>query len=125
MREGIKEELHKAIMATVGPEIDKLIAERDAALARVKKLTHLLALAEDDISDAHTLGLVRAELGAEPAQDICHWGRVEDNDDDLWSTSCGGEWYFTEGDPSEGGYTFCPKCGKRIEFERRTEEARS
>jgi len=30
--------------------------------ARVKKLKHLLALVEDDVSDAHTLGLVRAAI---------------------------------------------------------------
>jgi len=46
----------------------------------------------------------------------CNWREIEDLDDTLWTTSCGGEWYFEPGDPKESGYTYCPKCGKRIKF---------
>lgn len=69
MTEEKKQELATRIMAEIQPEIDKLIEERDAARARAFRLAHLLRLVEDDISDAHTLGMVRAELEAEPAQD--------------------------------------------------------
>ena len=42
--------------------IDALRADRDAWKARAERYLHLLALVEDDIKDAHTLGEARAAL---------------------------------------------------------------
>jgi hypothetical protein len=118
MTEEKKQELATRIMAEIQPEIDKLIEERDAARARAFRLAHLLRLVEDDIGDAHTLGLVRAELGAEPAQDddTCAWWPDDLGAPIEWEAACGFSPCFEETLPIECGYVYCPKCGRRIEY---------
>ena len=42
----------------------------------------------------------------------CVWTETEDGD---WETGCGGLFTLFIGGPLENSYTFCPKCGRRIE----------
>jgi hypothetical protein len=50
------------------------------------------------------------------APEVCGWkyhlGR--DWDEGYWSTSCGNDWYFTEGTPETNRVKYCPYCGKPI-----------
>lgn len=49
------------------------------------------------------------------------------DDEDVYETSCGAAWVFTEGGPGENGVRYCHKCGGLVEviypaFERDEEE---
>jgi hypothetical protein len=49
-------------------------------------------------------------------KETCIWAKTEDvYDDDLWSTSCGQEYYIIDATPSENHMRFCCFCGKKIE----------
>lgn len=39
----------------------------------------------------------------------CEW---RENGDDGWRSSCGKEFYFEDGTPSDNGMVYCMKCGK-------------
>lgn len=41
----------------------------------------------------------------------CTW---TEDDEGVWSTSCGELWQFTDGDPADNGAVWCMHCGKRI-----------
>jgi hypothetical protein len=45
--------------------LEAMTAERDEWKAKAMRYLHLLALVEDDVKDAHTLGIVRAVPGEE------------------------------------------------------------
>lgn len=43
----------------------------------------------------------------------CIWKRhLEDTE--IWETACGDMHEFTDGDPSDNNYRFCPYCGKEL-----------
>ncbi len=47
----------------------------------------------------------------------CKW--TVDSDEyngDSWDGACGGKWCFTEGDPNDNEYRFCPNCGRPIKI---------
>jgi Lar family restriction alleviation protein len=52
---------------------------------------------------------------AQPTDSVCEW-RLEDDERDIWETSCGQLWQFTCDGPREHGMEFCPfaGCGRRI-----------
>lgn len=45
---------------------------------------------------------------------VCVWSRADD-DTDLWEGSCGVAWSLSEGQPSENGMNYCPRCGAKLE----------
>jgi hypothetical protein len=45
--------------------------------------------------------------------DSCEWERDENND--IWMTSCGGTWVFTNDGPKENECHYCMYCGRIIE----------
>lgn len=45
--------------------------------------------------------------------DACKWW----DEDGCWASDCGVMFQFNEGDPTENGFNYCYKCGKRIEVE--------
>jgi hypothetical protein len=50
--------------------------------------------------------------------ETCAW-RVEADwlfENERYETSCGEAFVFETGTPKENGFTFCPYCGKRIEY---------
>lgn len=46
-------------------------------------------------------------------EETCTW--FEDEDSDLWETSCGGMFSIIEGTPSENSMKFCCYCGKLLQ----------
>jgi hypothetical protein len=44
----------------------------------------------------------------------CNW--LYYGDTDLWETSCGNCFCFSDGKPLEDGFCYCPYCGKEIEI---------
>lgn len=44
------------------------------------------------------------------AENCCEWRESEDS---SWVSSCGKEFYFEDGTPSDNGMLYCMKCGKR------------
>jgi len=44
----------------------------------------------------------------------CIWSQ-EDENSDIWSTSCGENFILNEGTPEENKFKFCNYCGKEIE----------
>lgn len=46
--------------------------------------------------------------------DTCTWTLDDSNDGEIWETSCGQAFSFTEGGVEDNGFVFCYKCGKRI-----------
>jgi hypothetical protein len=54
----------------------------------------------------------------------CSWS-VDDPDgffERLWNSGCGHHFYFTEFEPDENGWKFCPWCGKPLEVKGETDE---
>ena len=47
------------------------------------------------------------------AQETCKW--MEDAGE-MWETTCGEAWAFTDGGPVENGVKFCHGCGKPVEI---------
>lgn len=47
-------------------------------------------------------------------ESTCVWSRADD-DTDLWEGSCGVAWSLSEGQPSENGMNYCPRCGAKLE----------
>jgi len=46
----------------------------------------------------------------------CQWRQSKDRDEDgIYSTSCGGMFYFDNGSLSDNEFKFCPYCGREIE----------
>ena len=41
----------------------------------------------------------------------CLWGQ---DDDGVWETSCGHAFEFSDGDPADNAFLFCPFCGRQI-----------
>ena len=41
----------------------------------------------------------------------CSWTQ---DDEELWSSSCGLEWIFLDDGPKENDMNYCPKCGKKL-----------
>lgn len=60
--------------------------------------------------DIATDALTTSEEGG-----VCEWTVDKQYEcDDMWSSSCGEDWTFTTGGPSENGIKFCHNCGKPI-----------
>ena len=51
----------------------------------------------------------------------CIWSQ-EDENSDIWSTSCGENFILNEGTPEENKFKFCNYCGKEIEQDEWKEE---
>jgi rRNA maturation endonuclease Nob1 len=49
------------------------------------------------------------------AEKTCRWKEIVTDDDDHWKTSCGEEFQWTSGGPTENGAKFCPYCGGKLE----------
>jgi hypothetical protein len=56
------------------------------------------------------------------AKGVCEWRFDVEMDHEMWNTSCGEAFCFTEGDPKENDYKFCPGCGKELKEIRTPEE---
>ena len=54
--------------------------------------------------------------------DACKWSH---DWHEFWKGQCGITFEFTEGGPEDNGFSFCPKCGKRLEVEESTQEVDS
>lgn len=52
----------------------------------------------------------------------CPW-TLDDAESDVWESSCGQTWQFTEGGPSENRARFCHYCGGRIVTSRKDRRA--
>lgn len=57
----------------------------------------------------------RAELARRPRVGSCVWTMPDLTDRSFWSSTCGHEWQFLDGSPSENDSKFCPFCGGEIE----------
>lgn len=55
--------------------------------------------------------MARALLTTEDTAWACVWEEAEDG---VWQTSCGNEWQFEEGGPSDNGQEYCGYCGKPL-----------
>ena len=53
------------------------------------------------------------ELEAQPARE-CVWKPHDNWEEQYWSSSCGEDWAFTEGDPEENRVNFCQGCGGKV-----------
>lgn len=51
----------------------------------------------------------------------CIWQLDDLMDGDLWETSCGQAFQFTDGGPEDNQFKFCYRCGKEIEVVRISE----
>lgn len=51
------------------------------------------------------------------ANDTCKWW----DEDGCWASDCGVLFEFTVDGPTQNGFNYCYKCGKRIEVEIQTE----
>lgn len=49
------------------------------------------------------------------AGEVCAWTQQDDEDSDLWETSCGHAWCINEGSPMGNSMKFCHGCGKPID----------
>lgn len=56
-----------------------------------------------------------APVSAADGADQCAWTLDDSNDGDFWETGCGEAFRFTDGGPTDNGFIFCYKCGKRID----------
>lgn len=54
-----------------------------------------------------------AELEAKLARE-CVWKPHDNWEEQYWSSSCGEDWAFTEGDPEENRVNFCQGCGGKV-----------
>jgi len=52
-------------------------------------------------------------------QDACVW---TEDDDGIWTGSCGVVWVFTDAGPKENGACFCLGCGKKLVSHPRKDE---
>ena len=49
------------------------------------------------------------------SDELCKW--TVDSDilgEEVWNTSCGNAFCFTDGDPKDNKFVFCPYCGHQI-----------
>jgi DNA-directed RNA polymerase subunit RPC12/RpoP len=65
------------------------------------------------LRDANTATIKFLELEARLERE-CTWTEPTDWDYGGWTTTCGEEWAFTEGDPEENRVNFCQGCGGKV-----------
>ena len=46
-----------------------------------------------------------------PTSPICGWYEDEDA---IWHTACGHQWFFDSGTPEDNGQKFCGYCGRSL-----------
>ena len=46
--------------------------------------------------------------------EACTWTETDD-EDGIWSSSCGELWSFIDGGPKENRVSYCHNCGKKVE----------
>ena len=46
--------------------------------------------------------------------EACTWTQTDD-EDGIWSSSCGELWSFIDGGPKENRVSYCHHCGKKVE----------
>ena len=67
------------------------------------------------VPDSRQVGSHGTPPVSDSGPEMCEW--TVDSDEyngDSWDGSCGGKWCFTEGDPAENNYRFCPQCGRPV-----------
>lgn len=47
-------------------------------------------------------------------EETCEWRFSPDGDFHEWKTECGHLFIFSDGNPSENGFDFCPFCGREL-----------
>jgi predicted RNA-binding Zn-ribbon protein involved in translation (DUF1610 family) len=55
----------------------------------------------------------KGEIMNKEQNEFCEW-QQEDEDSSDYSSSCGSEFVFNEGDPNSNSFIYCPNCGKPI-----------
>lgn len=58
----------------------------------------------------------RLRVGSKPVArraDACYWDRADD-DTDMWETTCGNAFVFTDDGPAQNGFRWCPYCGAAL-----------
>lgn len=46
-------------------------------------------------------------------EDVCEW-KLFDVEANAYDSTCGGAFWFGEGDTKDNGFNYCPYCGKKI-----------
>ena len=64
----------------------------------------------EPLSD-NTIAALRQAI-AQP--EACTWTQTDD-EDGIWSSSCGELWSFIDGGPKENRVSYCHHCGKKVE----------
>ena len=72
-------------------------------------------IADIDISGCTKVYDAIAALRQAIAQpEACTWTQTDD-EDGIWSSSCGELWSFIDGGPKENRVSYCHHCGKKVE----------
>lgn len=46
---------------------------------------------------------------------FCEWKQsIDEVYGDMWQTNCDNEFIFTNGDPEDNGFQWCPYCGNAL-----------
>ena len=121
-------------------EVEKQLAERDAALARFSSILSSIANAVEKEAfrmrapNEHTpvfvgianfarnnnCGIPASAQATAKVLETCRWVRDVVATDDVWNTECGEMFVLNDGTPKQNGMVFCPYCGKAIREEKET-----
>ena len=82
-----------------------------ALVAEVERLR----LDNESLQTSFELGKAYADYMKARRSETCYWSENFSSIATIYATSCGKDFVFAV-EPEKGLYTFCPSCGKRIEY---------
>lgn len=113
-----KEIIANAALIAALPDLLAIAQEQKAQIAMLQDNASTAAFDKiaDQLGEANRENEEqRAELARRPRVGSCVWTMPDLTDRSFWSSTCGHEWQFLDGSPSENDAKFCPFCGGEIE----------
>ena len=94
-------------------EKNRRIGMGNALARRTDELAEAIAQRDAHAKELYAAGkeLAEARGHCQPRVDACVW---TDDEEGVWSSSCGHLWIINEGSPSENSMKFCHACGCKL-----------
>lgn len=95
-------------------QLDLAAFERSRTADQKQADAQVVALQDEVLGLRSTLAEAENQIAGLVSPAPCIWIASITWDNEYWETSCGSDFTFIDGTPTDNGYKFCPNCGKPI-----------